>query len=152
MKENFDEFLYYNASGYKIIDYQDFLDIAIKNSVKGSPQNIVKNGLIDRGRAVFFPNIINFMDGVNADVKRLLNEPVEYSDFQLMLIDPESFDYNKFDPEWLLVIYDEGIIKKINEAHNLGEYIMKYIKTYIDEKEKKKNIDKLTRMYFKFIV
>ncbi|AII50370.1 hypothetical protein N008_00020 [Hymenobacter sp. APR13] len=92
------------------------------------------------------------MDGVNADVKRLLNEPVEYSDFQLMLIDPESFDYNKFDPEWLLVIYDEGIIKKINEAHNLGEYIMKYIKTYIDEKEKKKNIDKLTRMYFKFIV
>lgn len=152
LEKDFDGILFQFSCSFGILKPESYLEAYINENVKYSPQNMnFRNGM-NRGRAAFFPNIISYLDAHNIDKKIMLNESVEYSDFQMFMIQPETFDFNKFNPEWLMIIYDEKIIANINSIHNIGSYVVEYIKENNGNRELKKNVDKLSEIYFKILV
>ncbi|MFC0513509.1 SIR2 family protein [Mucilaginibacter angelicae] len=138
--------VYYKASLMGVINYRDYFadHIADIDKRKGSGIPIqIKNWvhLPDYG----FYNFIMFTRKMKIPADESLKcKFTNLSDFYIFLMDPENFDYSKFDPVWLLVY---GVGEYIGGFKNMVPVVAEILHGYLS-----KNYNpELSRVYFKKI-
>ena len=148
LNNNFNSELYKNAVLNNIIDYNQYFDQYL------SEVNLIKNetnsGLFTNGAEKIknynFTNAMWFIYTIEIknDDKRL-EILTNLTDYMQFYINPENFDYTKFDIDWLYMIGESDVFYK-----RFAKIIL--LKKKIEEAIKEKFDDKLAKMYVKYFL
>lgn len=147
LNNKFNENLYTSASRRDIIDFNDFFDqyISYVDNYKGVEKFEKRNGRILMDNVTFY-NFIVFVHYVKIEKRdKLLKKFNKKTDFMNFILNPDSFNYKKFNSDWLL-IWDIPVFITPFETAKIE------IRTIL-KKELRENYNSLlAEVYFKYFV
>lgn len=147
LRTSFDQFMYINmlATGIVAWDQGDLFELYAKNSYSHRGKGM----LIENGEPNYdMVHMINFIyqlyfRNIPFDTP-VLQVFTDLPPFETWAINPENYDYEKFEPEWLLALDHDIMLRKLASFVQVGDRLYNYLKeTYHS---------KLAEIYFKYFV
>ena len=146
LKNNFDNILFWNACREDIIDYREYFDkyLEFVNANKNPTDPLeLQSGKTIRIVNYRFNEFIEFIyrKGITLSEEQL-NCFTNLIDYQRFLLNPSEFDFEKFEPIWLLVWRSDTYLTRFKKIPEIKERLFTYLKSNADKK--------LAGLYFEY--
>ncbi|MDR6942933.1 hypothetical protein [Mucilaginibacter pocheonensis] len=147
LRRRFDQFMYIKMLSAGIVswDQGDLFDLYVKDVYLHRGRGMVMKNGEPHYDIVHMINFINQLYYLNIPFDTpAIQTFVDLPQFETWAVNPEKYDYANFEPEWLLALDHDNVLRRLAKIGKVGELLYDYLKhTYQP---------RLSEIYFKYFL